>query len=115
MKCEKGQLSQDLDHYISPIDVRAMTPDAVVSEFYDTNIAGRDGTIDILLIDAEGYDLVVLQSFMNIPEIRPSVIIYENLHLKSHEKTEAEQLLQSYGYMMFKVGWNTMGVRVSEV
>ena len=92
-----------------------MTPDNVVLEFFESKIAGRDGTIDILLIDAEGYDLVVLQSFMKIPEIRPSIIIYENLHLKTNEVQEAEQLLTSYGYMVFKVGWNTMGVRVAEL
>ena len=90
-------MSEELDHYIDGIQVRAMTPDRVVSEFYESSIAGRDGTVDILLIDAEGYDLVVLQSFMQIPEIRPSIIVYENLHLKTFEVKDAETLLRSFG------------------
>ena len=52
---------------------------------------------------------------MSIPEIRPSIVIYENLHLKEPEVKQAEEVLKSYGYMMFKVGWNTMGVRVAEL
>jgi len=86
VKKNKGELSLPVEDYIDSIKVRSVTPDAVIKEFERSKIAVRDASIDLLLIDAEGFDYVILQSFMKILNIRPPIIVYENLHLKDNEK-----------------------------
>jgi len=114
VKKARGELSGNVDDYIDSIKVRSMTPDKVIEEFGKSTLAGRDGSIDMLLIDAEGFDYVILQSFMKMLSIRPQIIIYENLHLKKNEKTESEEFLHDFGYLTFVCGWNTLAVRVSD-
>jgi len=111
----RGELKEEVDAYIKTIYVEGKTPDKVVEDFETSGKMHRDAKVDLLLIDAEGYDLMVLKSFMAISHIRPLIIYYENLHLKEPEKEEAEKLLQSYGYITWPAGWNTMAVRVCDL
>ena len=115
IKKERGQLSKELDHYISGIDVKAMTPNSVLEVFKKSGKAARDGEIDVLSIDAEGYDYIVLKQFLDNTAIRPILIMYENLHLSEEDKGLAVEVLKDHGYMDFKIGWNTLGVRVANV
>ena len=115
IKRERGQLSQELDHYITGIDVKAMTPNTVLEIFKQSGKAARDGTIDVLTIDAEGYDYIVLKQFLDNTAIRPLLIMYENLHLKEEDKKLAIEAMKEHGYLAFGLGWNTLGVRVANV
>ncbi|ETO12795.1 Methyltransferase FkbM [Reticulomyxa filosa] len=111
----RNELQFDVDHYIDTVTVRGVTPDTVVHEFKQSNLAVRDGTIDVLLIDAEGYDFIVLKSFMNIAHLRPPVIIYENLHLSANDKQQAQDLLVANGYTVWTVRWNSIGVKIADI
>ena len=57
------QLSQELDHYIEGINVTAMAAPSVVKRYKESGKVVRDGHIDVLTIDAEGYDYIVLRGF----------------------------------------------------
>jgi FkbM family methyltransferase len=111
----RGELKHEVDHYITTIKVDAMTPDRVVDSFRKSGVAARDGTIDILIIDAEGFDLSVLQSFMRIADLRPAIIVYETLHLKRDQVDTAQALMEAFGYTVWPAGWNAMAVRAARV
>ena len=53
--------------------------------------------IDVISIDAEGYDYEVLKQ-IDFRRFRPSLVIYEQLHMDEHTKTESKRLLASFGY-----------------
>ena len=112
---DKGQLKEDLDDYIDQINVQSMTPNLVIQRFKESGKAARDGSVDVLIIDAEGFDLVVLQKFMEDTSIRPLLLIYESLHLNPEQTERAQALLKSNGYLHFLSGWNSFGVRVANI
>jgi len=56
--------------------------------------------IDLLIIDTEGHDYKVLKSF-NINKIRPSIIIYEFVHLPKNEFKESIKLLKLNNYDLY--------------
>ncbi len=53
--------------------------------------------IDVILIDTEGYDYEVLKQ-INFERFRPSLVIYEHLHLSDNAKMASKTLLESFGY-----------------
>ncbi|ETO29869.1 Methyltransferase FkbM [Reticulomyxa filosa] len=111
----RNELKLEVEDYIQPIGVRSATPGTVVREFFQSGLAVRNGNIDVLLIDAEGYDFVVLKSFMNMPSLKPLIVIYENLHLSEADQISAEALLTSFGYSVWPVGWNSIGVKIADL
>lgn len=62
--------------------------------------------VDLLHIDAEGYDYEILKS-INFDSMRPILLIYEHLHLGDSDKAECEARLSHYGYEMYKAGMDT--------
>ncbi len=64
---------------------------------------------DALLIDTEGYDAKVLQSF-DLDRYRPRLICYEHFHLNPDEKVDTEKHLQKYGYRIQEQGYDTVAV-----
>ncbi len=66
---------------------------SVVKTYKQSGEIVRDGSIDVLTIDAEGYDFVVLKGFLVNTTIRPLIIIYENLHLSADDKKNATTIL----------------------
>jgi len=110
----RNELQYDVDYYIDSLSVRSVTPDSVVREFTQSKLAVRNGTIDVLLIDAEGYDLVILRSFMKISQVRPAIVIYENLHLSNTDQEQAKNLLVEFGYSVWPVLWNSIGVKIAD-
>lgn len=63
----------------------------------EQHAAGRE--IDVLQIDAEGYDLEILK-MVDFEITKPSIINLETSNLTRAEKTEAVQLLIDRGYRM---------------
>lgn len=66
--------------------------------------------IDLLHIDAEGYDYQILNSYKFNKE-SPSVIIYEHIHLLKKEKRTINKKLRQNGYSLYWDGKDTFGVK----
>lgn len=65
--------------------------------------------IDLLHIDTEGFDYKVL-SQLNFNYYKPSVILYEHLHLSKEERKKAQNLLISEGYKLIILEWDTLAL-----
>jgi FkbM family methyltransferase len=57
--------------------------------------------IDLLHIDAEGYDYEIIKT-IPFSRIRPRMIWYENKHFSPQDKQDCKRLLRSYGYRIIK-------------
>jgi len=53
--------------------------------------------IDVIMIDAEGYDYEVLQQ-IDFQRFRPSLVIYEQIHLSDAVKRASIEMLNKAGY-----------------
>ena len=62
-------------------------------------------SVDLILIDTEGYDLNILRT-IDFQRFRPELIIYEDKHLSIPDKARAAALLRSYGYVVHPIGAN---------
>lgn len=65
--------------------------------------------IDILHIDAEGYDWTIL-SQLDLTQYRPAFILYEAHHLSPEDQTTAANFLADH-YRLFQVGIDALAVR----
>ncbi len=70
-------------------------------------------TVDLLQIDAEGFDLEVIRIF-DIPNTLPKAIIFENVNHSKEELEASYQLLNSTGYRLKEFGRDTLAVHQSE-
>jgi FkbM family methyltransferase len=66
--------------------------------------------VDVLQIDAEGYDLELLRLF-DIPRRLPSIVNYEHVHLSRSERNSAAGLLISNGYRLGMSRFDTVAYR----
>jgi len=66
--------------------------------------------IDLLLIDAEGFDLQVIEMF-DIPKIQPRAIIFENINLHPTELEKCYSELKSEGYLLKEFGRDTIAMK----
>jgi FkbM family methyltransferase len=66
-------------------------------------------SIDLLLIDTEGYDFKVL-SQVDFQRYRPLVIVYEHHHLSNGEREQARELLQGFGYHLREIDGDTLAL-----
>jgi FkbM family methyltransferase len=53
--------------------------------------------IDVILIDTEGYDFEILKQ-IDFQRFRPSLVIYERVHLSDDAKKASVELLEKAGY-----------------
>jgi FkbM family methyltransferase len=67
-------------------------------------------TVDLLLIDTEGYDFEVLKQVPTLPDL-PRVIIYEHKHLPIADQKAAVRFLRSLGYELVGESANTLALR----
>lgn len=70
-------------------------------------------TIDLLQIDAEGFDLEVIRIF-DVPTTLPKAIIFENINHSKEELEECYHMLEANGYRLKKFGRDTLAVHQSE-
>ena len=63
-------------------------------------------TIDLLLIDAEGADLEILES-IDLDRHRPRVLVYEHHHLSHDERSRSETRLSDAGYTVRREALDT--------
>jgi FkbM family methyltransferase len=97
------RLFPEIEQYIAEVEVKAVRFDTLASQF------GID-KIDVILIDAEGYDLEVLKQ-IDFRRFRPSVVIYEHLHLSNTAKEESKTLLGRFDYDIYN-SYNTNYVAI---
>jgi FkbM family methyltransferase len=68
--------------------------------------------VDVLQVDAEGYDFQLLRLF-DIPSRLPSIVNYEHRHLSRSDRNEAVELLISHGYRLAMSRCDTVAYRHS--
>ena len=66
--------------------------------------------IDLLQIDAEGYDLEVIRIF-EIPKTNPQAIIFENENLNSEDLNTCYEFLKANDYSLAKFGRDTLALK----
>ena len=72
------------------------------------NIAGPD----VLMIDTEGHDYEILKAY-NFDNYKPLLIIYEHRHLSNREYKESISYLKNFGYSLFALECDTIGIHES--
>ena len=66
--------------------------------------------IDLLQIDAEGFDAAVVRMALKMP-VRPSCINFEHRHLKPADRHPLFDLLTAHGYLLGYGAENLLAVR----
>lgn len=65
--------------------------------------------IDVLQIDAEGYDYHIMRQ-LDFKKFRPYIINLEIVNLPRAEQTACKRLLDEYDYLHIKAGYNLLAV-----
>lgn len=74
--------------------------------FHDIDVQPRD--VNVLVVDAEGFDDEVVKSFLEVDKCRPSVISFENKHLSASARSDLDSLLASKKYVTEQSGGDTV-------
>lgn len=84
-------------------EVCVISPESLISKY-------QISKIDLLQIDAEGYDLEVIKIF-DIAKTQPVAIIFENENLNPEDLEECYQLLKSENYCLKEFGRDTLALK----
>lgn len=102
---DRGHIVKELDGVLEPY-IRSMEVESVpLSALLDRYAVGA---IDVLHIDAEGYDWKVLQQ-LDLERFKPTFILCEHHHLKLEERRAALSFLDA-DYRIFEVGIDWLAV-----
>jgi len=103
--CEKLgiKIPTDPAEQISYEEVEVISPDTLIKKY---NIS----KIDLLQIDAEGYDLEVIRIF-DIEKTKPRAIIFENENLNSEDLNTCYEFLKANDYSLAKFGRDTLALK----
>ncbi len=103
--CEKYgiELPKDPAQQISYENVKVISPDTLMDTYSISKI-------DLLQIDAEGFDLEVIRIF-DIKKTKPQAIIFENENLKKEDLQNCHDLLEQNGYKTQKFGKDTLALK----
>lgn len=103
--CEKNglEIPSDPDQQITSEEVKVISPKTLLKT-YSIN------KIDLLQVDAEGFDLEVIRMF-DVPKTKPNAIIFENENLNPQDLEECYQLLRSENYNLKEFGRDTLAVK----
>jgi len=63
--------------------------------------------LDLLHIDAEGYDYEIIKS-IDFTKIKPKMILYEHIHLSSKDKKQCQEFLKNKGYFFLIEPFNIL-------
>ena len=97
------EIPTDKRKWISHENVEVISPVTLLKK-YDF------GKIDLLQIDAEGYDLEVIRIF-DIPNTQPEAIIFENVGLEENAYNFYLEKLKKLKYNTRKFGPNTLALK----
>ena len=84
-----GQFGDFADRIVSE-DVACLTVSTLLQRHHIQSL-------DLLLIDAEGWDWRILRQF-DLARLQPKLILYEHQHLSSGEHSDAHDFLARHGY-----------------
>ncbi|MBP8959725.1 MAG: FkbM family methyltransferase [Bacteroidales bacterium] len=99
---EGCRLPENENDLIAEEQVECISPETLIKRYGIKKI-------DWLQIDTEGYDFEIIKMF-NLPLTKPSVIVYENLHLTEETKEECIRFLNINGYYSKNYGPNTLAM-----
>ena len=111
-----GSASFDRDHLLAcrtriPNIGEMIIERRVACISFDDLMADAGAThLEVLQIDAEGYDLEVLK-LANIEARKPSIVRFEHLNLSRSQWNEAARILVKNEYALAKSGNDTIGYR----
>ncbi len=94
-----------LEPYIEEINIKGATLPYILN-------SNKIKSLDLLHIDAEGYDWVVL-SQLDLKSFKPKIILFEHKHLSSLEKEQSLGFLKRYNYSVFKLGWDFICIKTN--
>ena len=97
------EIPAEQSQWISQENVQVIAPATLIQTYNLQHI-------DLLQIDAEGYDLEVIRIF-DIPKTRPQAIIFENVGLNAADYAACLQLLEEQNYQLKKFGPNTLALQ----
>lgn len=69
-------------------------------------------SIDLLIIDVEGYDYIVLHQVLSSIKFLPKIIHFESRFLKSHEYESALLMLKKLGYELRSLITDTVAIKL---
>ena len=102
-QCLKYQIQiPEASRRIIAEDVSVVSPETLLNR-YGIN------AIDLLQIDAEGFDYEVIKIF-KIGQIKPKAIIFEHTHLSKHDSASCLGHLEENGYKVAHFGPNTLAM-----
>lgn len=91
------------DYEIERITVACRSLSSLVAELGLTQI-------DLLQIDAEGFDAAVVRMALKLP-VRPNCINFEHVHLVAQDRQPLFDLLEENGYLLGYDAWNILALR----
>jgi FkbM family methyltransferase len=97
------QIPEDESKWIAEEQVNVISPATLISTY-------EIKKIDLLQIDAEGYDLEVIRIF-DIEKTQPQAIVFENVGLNREDYQACLSLLEMNGYKTKKFGPNTLAMK----
>lgn len=97
------QIPEDKSKWIAEEQVTVISPSTLISTY-------KIKKIDLLQIDAEGYDLEVIRIF-DIEKNQPQAIVFENVGLNREDYQVCLSLLEKNGYKTKKFGPNTLAMK----
>ena len=99
-------IPEDREQWISMEEVAVIAPRTLMQRYGISKI-------DLLQIDAEGYDLEVIRIF-DLPVSQPAAVVFENVGLNETDYASCLALLQANGYGIRKFGPNTLALKTDE-
>ena len=100
---ERDQLPDRVEDYIGTERVRTVTFEWLIEKY------GFDD-LDLLQMDAEGYDYTLLHLF-DFDRIKPAIVQFERHAMTPAEWTDVRTLLAEAGYLTFPEGINAVAFR----
>jgi FkbM family methyltransferase len=97
------EIPADKSKWIAEQEVAVVSPASLISTY-------QIKKIDLLQIDAEGYDLEVIRIF-DIEKTKPQAIVFENVGLNAADYQSCLSLLEKNGYKTRKFGPNTLAMK----
>jgi FkbM family methyltransferase len=91
----------------SPLQSYIVEQDVKCVPLQDVLDKHRVKKIDLIHIDAEGFDYGVLAQ-IDFSKYKPSIVLYEHYHLSADEKGKAGSLLESNGYTLIEFEEDTL-------
>lgn len=99
----RGIASLDRNHLVKhlPVEYDDIIEETSVESVTVKELLKRNQIkqIDLLHIDAEGYDWIILQQF-DFNLIRPRIVLFERKHLNKKDQDAARGMMQNAGYQV---------------